>query len=252
MMDCTVASSWTAPLELLNDAAKVSVATTATGQVRVAYTSQSGQVLVYRTCESGCDALANWSTEALLRNSFEGEVSLRLDAQGRPRIFYNESGAGAPPRRDSLYGWCDTGCGVVANWTFVNVGLPTGDGDRGLDFDLHAGGAVSVAMQTASYDLAVARCLSNCQSLGGLWTRVVVETADTLKAEVSPPLPNCSNYNPPRQPYAYWFPGEQTTMSVNPLTDKIEVAHRTYTSAKCGFSGTIFEGVTLPRVSGPF
>ena len=85
-----------------------------------------------------------------------------------------------------------------------------------------------------------------------MWTRVVVETSDSVKAEVSPPLPNCSNFNPPKQPYAYWTPGEQVTGSVNPLTGKLEVAHRTYTDAKCGFTGTVYEGVTIPRFSGPF
>ena len=98
---------------------------------------------------------------------------------------------------------------------------------------------MSAAVQTDGEELAVVRCLSNCQSLQGMWIKVVVETSDSVKAEVSPPLPNCSNFNPPRTPYANWSPGEQTTVSVNPLTDKVEVAHRTYTDAKCGFSGTV-------------
>jgi hypothetical protein len=249
---CTEAASWSTPVMLVNDAARVSLATTASGQVKVAYTTQFGQVLGYRTCESGCDVLANWSAEALLRNSYEGHVSLRLDALGRPRLFYNEGGTGSPPRRFTLYGWCDTACGVAANWSFVTIGLPEGDGYDGLDFDLHPNGAVSVALQTAGYELAIARCPSSCQSLAGLWTRSVVETSDSLKAEISPPLPNCSNFNPPRTPYAYWTPGEQPTAAVNPLTNKLELTHRTYTNAKCGFSGNIYEGVTIPRYSGPF
>ena len=249
--NCTAAASWSAPLKLVDFSGHVSLAATATGQVKVAFTTQFDPWLAYRTCEAGCDTLGNWAAEALLRPSNEGLVSLRLDGQGRPRLFYNQNGAGMPSSQDTYYGWCDSGCGVTTNWTFISIGLPSADGKRGLDFDLHSDGAVSGAMETSSGALATVYCPASCQSLAGAWLRSVVEDSDTLKAELSPPLPDCSNFMPPRTPYAFWYPGEQSSAAVNPATNKLEVAHRTYVLQKCG-SGNTYEGLSIPRFSGPF
>ncbi len=250
--NCTQAASWSAPIRLSDFRARVSLATTATGQVKLAFTTQETQVLSYRTCESGCDTLANWSTEAALQNSNKGQVSMRLDEQGRPRIFFNQNGVGTPSGNSTYYGWCESNCTDATQWQFADIGLPASDGKGGLDFDLHTNGEVSAAMETDKGELSVVRCMANCQSLGATWLRNVVETGAIIAAQVSPLLPNCSAYNPPKQPYAFWFPGEQTSASVNPVTHMLEVAHRTYTLESCGIAGNQTEGVTIARYSGPF
>jgi len=250
--NCTQAAAWSAPLNLSTSRGRVSLAVTASGGLRVAYTTQETQLLAYRTCDANCASLASWSNEALLMNSAAGQVSLRLDGQGRPRIFVNQNGAGTPKTHDSFYGWCESNCTNAMAWQFASIGLPAGYGRLGLDFDLHAGGAVSAAIAVDKGELLVAQCTANCQALGATWYRTVVEDSAGVAAQVKPRLPNCSQFTPPRQPYSYWFPGEQASASVNPVTSKVEIAHRTYTLEGCGFSGNQTEGVSITRYSGPF
>ena len=101
--------------------------------------------------------------------------------------------------------------------------------------------------------MAVVKCASGCQTTASTWTRDVREDGDMVKADVSPPLPAvCQTLTPPKTPYAYWYPGEDTAAAVNPVTNKLEVAYRTYTLEKCGAAGNPVEGVTIPRYSIPF
>lgn len=250
--NCTQESSWSAPVKLSDNPGRVSLATSGTG-LKVAYTTRFEQVLGYRTCDSACDQGTSWSAQTTVYPSAEGHVSLRLDGQGRPRVLFNVNGGGSPQSSLSLYTWCDANCGVPASWTTVTIGLADGDGKLGLDFAFHSDGAVSAAYESSDSKLSMVRCPASCQSLSGVWSRAVLEDSDTVKAEVSPPLPMvCSSLNPPKQGYAYWYPGEETSAAVHPVTGKLEVAHRTYTLEKCGFGGNVTEGVTITRYSGPF
>lgn len=250
--NCTQAASWSAPVKISDFPGRVSVATTATGQVKVAYTNQFSPFLKYRSCDSGCDVLANWSAEAVIFYSAEGLVSLRLDSQGRPRILFNQDTAQQPMYdRTTLYAFCDANCSVATNWTTYTIGLVADDGLDGLDFVIGADGSVTAAIQSKKTELNVVRCPSACQSTAGIWTTYIVETSDSLKLEVPKPIANCTNYNPPLVPQEYWYPGEQLAAALNPLTGQIETTHRTYRLRKCGTS-SVYEDLSVPRYSGPF
>ncbi len=250
--NCTQAASWSVPVNISASRGRVSLAVTAAGGLRVAYTTQETSLLTYRACDANCTSAAGWSTEALLMDSGAGQVSMRLDPQGRPRIFFNQNGAGTPQGHSTFYGWCEANCTDATAWEFANIGLPSDDGRLGLDFDLQSNGGVSAALATKNSELSLVHCDTNCQSLGATWFRKIVEDSAAIALQVKAPLPNCSSYMPPKQGYGYWFPGEQASAAVNPVSGKIEIAHRTYTLESCGFSGNQTEGVSIPRYSGPF
>lgn len=244
--NCTSSASWS-DVTLATNSGRASLVVTSTGQVRVAYTSYLTAVLAYRTCESGCDLIANWAPEAVLFNSAGGQVSLRLDTLGRPRLFYNQANAHQPMfDYFSLYGWCDADCGVVASWTVVNPGLVERDGLEGLDFQLDASGAVGAALQSHDTRLEILTCLTDCQSLNGMWTLTPVETTESLDAEVIGPKPSCTG-----AALVHWYPGEQATVALNPVSKVLEVAHRAYTLGQCP-NGQVIEGGSIPRYSGGF
>jgi hypothetical protein len=251
--NCTQPGSWSAPVKLSSSTGKASLAADATGKLKLAATLLDDLTLMYRSCDANCDQPAGWSAQLNLWASIEGLVSLRVDAQGRPRIFFNENGAGSPARHLTLYSFCDSNCTAMAGWQTFTVGLEPSDGKEGLDFDLHGNGAISAAYQSADSKLSVVTCPSNCQSLSASWSRDPREDGDAVTADMSPPLPAvCATLMPPKQGYAYWYPGEHASAAVNPVTQKLEVVHRTYTLEKCGSAGNVSEGVTIPRYSGPF
>ncbi|MBS1152705.1 MAG: hypothetical protein H6Q89_4403 [Myxococcaceae bacterium] len=250
--NCTAAASWSAPVKLSNYPARVSLATTAAGQVRLAYTTQGSPYLGYRSCEGACDVAANWSAEALVYYSDEGMVSLRLDAQGRPRILFNQDTAGQPANNEvTLYSFCEANCATNTNWTTYTIGLAATDGLKGLDFEIAGDGSVLGAFHSKDSKLTMLRCAANCQSATGSWVQTEIETPDTLKLEIAAPLATCTNFNPPTVPQVFWYPGEQTSVALHPGTQKLEAAHRTYRLRKCSSTAGFIEDLSIPRYTGP-
>lgn len=69
--------------------------------------------LVYATCDDGCDDLSDW-TRTVVDTGLTRRPSIALDAQGRPRIGYDQPS-------NTAFARCDVGCTAAGNWSRVSL-----------------------------------------------------------------------------------------------------------------------------------
>jgi hypothetical protein len=83
---------------------------------------------------------SNWKTAPSLFYNRSDRYALALDAQGSPRIVWNQGQSNVPAAAalddTILYGWCDAQCESPDNWKNFTVGLPNKQGTKSLSLAL--------------------------------------------------------------------------------------------------------------------
>lgn len=147
--------------------------------------------LIYAECNSNCAAPANWGSVGLFAPVDWPYYSfaLRLDAQGHPRVAYQDASGG-----DNVlhYAWSNAAPLTAGGWSSYTLSYPTCEYYL-LDLALDSQGRPSVAFSTNELDLSYATCTANCESASPTWQQQLVETGDELDA-IYPiaPVPGCS------------------------------------------------------------
>jgi hypothetical protein len=158
----------------------------ASGQPRVI--GVSGEDLIYAQCDQNCHVSQNWS-----RLKIAGGVgnisnlptySLRLDAQGRPRVAFYKA---ANSDKNMYYAWANANYASPASWTIDSLPLPPAT-DRTLDMAIDSQGNQHIVYADENFDLSYIRCTSNCDTLQSEWYLQSVETgADLDDSDYLPP-----------------------------------------------------------------
>jgi hypothetical protein len=205
--------------------------------------SNPRDILNWQECQSACTSPASWSGTDLFYAQAR-HVALALDAQAHPRVLFNQgnlSNVGQEANRHfTFYGWCESGCTSVGNWS--NVKLPTlvaGDGEEGLTLMLDSTGAPGLAYTTLT-GLGVGGCVSNCASTGSSWVLQELETNDGITPAAL--KPSCTGTAVPK---AWWYPGRNVQGAFD-AAGNLHLVHETYTLQACG-NGSVSESVRLPR-----
>jgi hypothetical protein len=176
-------------------------------------------VLEYLSCDrSDCSGAS--STVALAATAQSGSnpqpvFALRLNANDQPRLaLYTGTGIGGSLAPNQLhYLGCDSACADDASaWHALDIGLPDGHGDGGVDLALDAQGRPRIAYRIAAPtdELALAVCDSGCDSSAAGWTqRLLPSTADAEREFGHPAREGCPDCVPPIPPCpdAFWDGG---------------------------------------------
>ncbi len=247
---CTTPAGWTT-VSLSGEAMQPVLALTASGQPRIAVKVRGRNLLAFTQCDANCTQAANWSAIQPLYYLASERFALALDAQGRPRMAWNQGQTGLAGEAANdlkvFYAWCDSGCATAAAWQGSGVGLQARDGAEGLALALDPAGTPAIAYdQSTPLALSLAVCTGGCNSPAAQWGTVEVETSAQLEAQSPAPLPGCSTGV---VPYSQWVVGAQAAAVVNGPQSAIQVVNRTYALQKCGQAGNLIEGAVLPRFS---
>jgi hypothetical protein len=142
--------------------------------------SNSGKLL-YLECNGNCTLSSGWSVVALATvGDYYDDYgySLRLDAQGHPRVAYYK----ADTDNSLYYAWSNANSTTIAGWHTYSLDLPPYDYSRSVDLAIDSQGRPRVAFATEAGDLGYALCISQCQSTLAEWQYRLVETAAELEA----------------------------------------------------------------------
>jgi hypothetical protein len=126
--------------------------------------------LRYATCDSGCDAPADWEV-ALVDTGLSNRPAIALDDLARPRITYPLGGA-------TYFARCDNACGVGGNWS--NVAL-TGTTGATSVIDVDAGGRTWIVGGTGQ--LEISWCDNACTNAIN-WTTITLPGSYFYKHEL--------------------------------------------------------------------
>lgn len=147
--------------------------------------------LMYAECNSNCSTPANWGSVGLFAPIDWPYYSfaLRLDAQGHPRVAYQDASGGSNVLH---YAWSNASSLTPGGWSGYTLSYPTCEYYL-VDLALDSQGRPSVAFATHELDLGYATCAANCESASSTWQQQLVETGDDLDA-IYPiaPVPGCS------------------------------------------------------------
>ncbi|MCE7988949.1 MAG: hypothetical protein DYG89_47955 [Caldilinea sp. CFX5] len=162
-----------------------SLAFDAQNRLRLALSAEENRqsALVYVTCDAQCTTVANWQATALIGLGSELDLSLRLDAAGRPRLAVYTGNSGIQGEENRLYYFqCNKECHLFANWTQSNVGLAEGEGgnlslllDQQSRPHLAVTDGVSLPKQ-----LSYIYCSSGCDTSRPVWQQRTIEDAETV------------------------------------------------------------------------
>lgn len=190
---CNVATNWSSSqigtsLPLWGDAhiTFMPSGTLAIAVSNVDYNTPPSQHVGYFECAAAddCTQPSNWKGVIFNPTEAQARFSLALDPQGRPRIaiFYDDSDATLAASIQLLS--CETSCTNPANW--ITLKLPyTGQGTTGtkrISLSIDSQNHALLAYRTTD-SASVARCTSNCVTMGAGWaTEVVATSAGLTKA----------------------------------------------------------------------
>ena len=247
--NCTTPAGWTW-VQFSAAVAVPALAVTASGQPRIAFQDRNQNVLSYTQCDASCTTPGSWSAPITPYYLFTDRFAFALDPKGHPRVTWNQGFTGIAGNEASenkiFYGGCDTGCTATAGWSAFDVGLPASQGLEGLGLALDpTDGTPALVYDTFPdpYGTALAVCTAGCLTDAAAWGSVQLETGAQIQAQTPAPLPNCSG----QTPIANWFSGSQMMMVVNPTQGALQIANRARDRQSCGSSGSVSDGVVLPR-----
>lgn len=166
-----------------------SLAFDARNRLRLALSAeQNGQRgLVYVTCEVDCTAVANWKASALMQLGDEYDLSLRLDAAGRPRLAVYTGNSGVSGEEKRLhYFQCNSDCHLFTNWTRSAVGLAEGEGGN-LDLLLDGQSRPHMVVADSAFlpkRISLVTCSSRCDTSRPMWQQREVENAEAVSARL--------------------------------------------------------------------
>jgi hypothetical protein len=192
---CTTAANWH------NYSIGVSVANTwidadklvfnASDNPRAVGFDTNTEKIYYLQCDSNCSLSANWSAVALGTVGYYYDdygYSLRLDAQGHPRIVYFK----AATDNKLYYTWSNTNSNQASGWHSDSLDLPPYDYSRSVDLAIDSQGLPRVAVATKDGDLAYVVCTGLCETTSSTWQLYTIETGSALDAAYPSALPaNC-------------------------------------------------------------
>jgi hypothetical protein len=216
--ECNQAHNWAiTSLAHTNFPQNSSFAFTPGGQPRLAVQVSNGieSSLWYTGCDQGCTNADNWSWTQITSTSYYETMtfSLRVDAQGRPRIAlysgpYNQSPS---PFDDELlyYLWCDQECnaGLDGKWHAMSIGLPALSG-HDVDLALDGQGRPRLVYSDNQQGLGYSWCNENCASLEAVWRHDVAETSVSLSDNYEVlPIRRCT--------VSTWFTGVRPTLALD-------------------------------------
>lgn len=182
---CLVLQNWRE--QQINDNFQLSafsLAFDARNRLRLAVGVGDGRqrALFYLTCDSQCTSIENWQGVRLDPFGTDGNLSLRLDAEGCPRLaVYSGYFGDGQPENFLYYRWCNTDCQQASNWRGVNMGLAESEGGN-LDLLLDAQARPHLVITTSAslpQQIDYIYCRTQCES-APVWQRALVETADQL------------------------------------------------------------------------
>lgn len=167
--------------------------------------------LLYLACDSNCLDGANW--QGLSLNDMHGTArfSLRVDAQGRPRLIFF-SGAYPDPffQPNRLYYLaCNTNCTLAGqnDWDAHDVGLSAHHG-QDADLALDGAGRPRIAYDAFGSGLGFAWCDSACETAGAVWQHTIAESSRTLEDDYPiAPIRRCS--------ISTWVTGEEPILALD-------------------------------------
>jgi hypothetical protein len=237
---CTSAAAWrVALLDGENEWKNTALTIDAQGLPHIAYSivelvEPYLPVLSYlecttRDCAAGVNRvrLAVTTTAGTLSTS---TFSMRLTTTGAPRIaLYAGTGEGGELTPNQLhYLSCDTACAQPqGQWLALNMGLPAGHGQEGVDLALDRQNRPRIALHASVPvdELAYAWCnASSCEGSALGWQHKLLPSAQAAQTEMGLPArmgcPECIPPIPPC-PNAYWLGGVWPALTLdgsgNPL-----------------------------------
>jgi hypothetical protein len=144
----------------------------------------------------------------------EGLFAFRLTASGARRLaLYPGSGSGGNIAANQLhYLTCDSSCTQLAQWSALDLALPAGHGEHGLDLALDQQGRPRIAYRipAPTDELAYVTCDANCNVSAQGWHALVLPSTADAEAELGlPPRMGCPDCIPPIPPCpsAFWDAG---------------------------------------------
>lgn len=137
--------------------------------------------LAYFACEAFCDDPASWQrVDLMLRGGgSEPSADLEVDVRGYPRIAFYQEGLLNGQGKRLFYLTCDVLCLQRANWTIVDLGLGTFNGQE-PDLELDDQGRPRIAYADWNQGgPGLAACDANCTSAAS-WRHTLLEDRNVV------------------------------------------------------------------------
>ncbi len=156
------------------------------------YYEQYVRQLYFGGCYSNCDNLpqVQWNFTVIAPVIGDGSFSLRLDANGLPRMALYPTSADLSQMQPGqlYYLWCNSAPCLNSNdWSKVSVGTPIAQGD-GVDLILDSFNRPRMAFQRGDVGLGYAWCDANCGATSS-WQARTLESTAAIEALYPPGLP---------------------------------------------------------------
>jgi hypothetical protein len=176
--NCTSAASWhdySISVSGYNSIDALKLVFNASDKPRAVGVGSNPEDLVYLECDGDCTQSSGWSAVMLNTVGYYYDdygYSLRLDAQGHPRVaYYKASGD------DSLYyAWSNGNSTSSSGWKASTLNLPPYAYSRSVDLAIDSHGLPRVAYATQDGDLGYAVCKSACETTKPTWQFRTIET----------------------------------------------------------------------------
>lgn len=143
--------------------------------------------LIYVTCEKKCNTTTNWQVTELMRLGDEYDLSLRLDAAGRPRLAVYTGNSGASDEEKRLhYLQCNRDCHLFSNWTISAASQMEGEGGN-LELLLDGQGRPLMAVADSAFmpkQISLIFCSNRCDTASPVWQRREIEGAEAVSARL--------------------------------------------------------------------
>jgi hypothetical protein len=187
--NCTTASNWQTTAVTTPDLQpdmNLQLVFDQNDQPRVLGYDDDNSVLVYAECNYDCSTAANWGSVALFDVGyyFNYDFSLRVDAQGHPRIAYY-----LMDNSDNVllyYAWSNANSLTITGWNSYSLNYPTND-ELSVDLAIDSQGRPEVVFATDTLDLSYLTCTANCETTNPTWQQQYIEMSDDLN--ISYPIP---------------------------------------------------------------
>lgn len=220
---CTNAGNWSEIKLFEQELIRPALAFTPAGQPRLAasyYVPDDPQYdvplwkLLYGGCYSNCNnpPQSQWDGTFIYPMIGDGSFSLRVDANGQPRIALYPTAADLSQMQPGqlYYVWCNnTTCLNPNDWNKVSVGTPINYGD-GVDLVLDPANRPRLAYQMGDDGLGYAWCDTNCGVTSSWQTRTLESTAAIID-QYPPGLPQHQNC-----PILTWLNGVRPSLALDP------------------------------------
>lgn len=185
------------------------------------YYQQYVQKLYYGGCYSDCNNLpqAQWNSAVIVPVIGDGSFSLRLDANGLPRMALYPTSADLSQMQPGqlYYLWCNSAPCLNSNaWSKVSVGTPIAHGE-GVDLVLDSTNRPRLAFQMGGNGLdgaggdglGYAWCDANC-GVTSSWQARTLESSATIMALYPPGLPTHQSC-----PILTWLNGVRPSLALD-------------------------------------